>query len=338
MSNFLSIFVPTLFGSLAIACIGLAQRWAVKGKPSPMKFLAWGYTFVVLGLLGVYLAWWGWSWPQHLLPGVWVAVFCGAATNYVIQYLHAKAATYKEGEVSLTTPISAMTPGLITLLAITLGEFPGPLGLTGIACMAVGSWVLLYKGDTAHWWSYLSPLYRLRLIFKYQMLDKVDRERAVVVWLSLTAAAIGTVSILFDGLYTRRGGDIQGMWLAVTILLGILAVGYIIQYALQSPELKKASGSTGEWKFFAALVIFAVGWIIPQWLIKPLYFETYVAYVSTLYRIQVLFGVLLGLLIFKEQDIKHRLGAAVLVVLGAILISADGLPAHLTDKLEIFGF
>jgi drug/metabolite transporter (DMT)-like permease len=78
--------------------------------------------------------------------------------------------------------------------------------------------------------------------------------------------------------------------------------------------------------------------VATQWLIKPLYFEAYVAYVSTLYRLQILFTVVLGYLIFKEQDIKKRLVAATIIIVGAMLIASDDLPARITSHLELFGF
>lgn len=334
----LTAFLLVITGSLTIAFMNIAQRSALKDKSSPIKFLAAGFSLFTILLIANYVLVWGWNYPPNLLAGFWNPVLVGALANYAIQYIHAKVATYKEGEISLAAPLSAMTPGLITIVAITLKEFPGPRGIAGIACMVLGSWIISFPGKPAHWWGYFQPLYRLRLIMGYKELSHQDKERTKIVWLALTSAALGTIGILCDGLYTRRGSDLQGMWLGIIVLIAILAIGYVLQYFCKPPEIKKGCGSFREKRFLWGVVVFAVMFVATQWLIKPLYFQAYVAYVSTLYRIQILFTVMLGYLIFKEGDIKKRLVATVIIIIGAILIASDDLPARITSHIEGFGF
>ncbi|MDO8492842.1 MAG: hypothetical protein Q7S34_04335 [bacterium] len=331
-------FLLVIAGSLTIAFMNIAQRSALKEKSSPMKFLASGFTLFTGLLITTYVLMWGWNYPPRLLAGFWNAVLVGALANYAIQYIHAKVATYKEGEVSLAAPISAMTPGLITIVAIALKEFPGPRGVAGIICMMLGSWIISFPDKPAHWWGYLQPLYRLRLIMRYKELSHQDKERTKVILLALTSAALGTVGLLCDGLYTRRGSDLQGMWFGIIVLIAILAIGYIIQYFCQSPEIKNGSGSFYEKRFLFGIIIFAVMFVVTQWLIKPLYFEAYIAYVGTLYRLQILFTVILGYWIFHERDIKKRLVAAIIIIIGAVLIASDDLPARISSHIEHFGF
>ena len=339
-----SILLWIVLGSLAISFHHLVSRWGLNGIQerggSPLRFLAWGFSLTALLFGSSYLLTWGWSMPKELLPGFWSATLAGTLANYAIQYLNAKASTYKVGEVSLTAPLSAMTPGLITILAFTLGEVPGIAGFVGIGCMALGSWIIAFplREKPTHWWGYLRPFRQLRLITHYRTLGEGDRKRTVVVWFMLVAACFGTIGILCDGLYPRRGGDIQGMWLALVVLFGGLAAGYLVPYLLQPSSVKRNSGSLREPKFLAAVILWALLWLTIQWLVKPLYFETYVAYVGTLYRLNILFTVLLGWLLFKEQDIKKRFGVATLVIVGALLIASEDLPARLTSKLEVFGF
>jgi uncharacterized membrane protein len=339
--SFTTLALPIVAGSLTIAGISIAQRWGVQGKKSPMHFLAWSWSITTFLLGAYYISQWGWTYPSHLLPKFWIPVFLGASVNYVSQYIHARVATYKEGEVSFTAPLSAMTPGLITLLALTLGEVPGPAGTLGIFCMAAGSWVLLFKGEVRswrEWWKYLGPLYRLRLIVRYRDLSPQDQERTIVVWLLLCTAFLGTIGLLCDGLYTRRGGDLQGMWLALVAIFGMIGAGYVIQYFLQPREVKEASGSIRERRFLLAVLGYAVMYALTQWFIKPLYFETYVAYVGTLYRLHILFAAILGYVFFKEKEIKKRIFAAVLITIGALLIASEDLPAKITHQVEMFGF
>ena len=60
--------------------------------------------------------------------------------------------------------------------------------------------------------------------------------------------------------------------------------------------------------------------------------------VGTLKRLQILVSVVLGFLIFKEQQFKQRFLAAILVIAGAVLISMDDLPARITTHIAGWGF
>jgi len=335
---FVLVALPVTGAAFLIACMGLLQRHALKGKSSPVLYLAYSYGWITLGFALIYVLCWGLTVPQSLQPGFWRAVLVGTLANYGIQYLHAKALTYTQGEVSLVVPLSAMTPGFITIAALTLGEVPGIMGIMGIALMSAGSWVLLFKSRPKRWWEYLTPLWRLSLIVQYSTLDAKDKERAVVVWLSLGSALLGTAGLLCDGLYTRRGGDLQGMWVAVTTLWALLGVGFYIQYLLNRTPAVVQEWSGERKKFlltttgYAALIIGATA------LQTPVFFDTFVAYVGTLGRLRILFGVVLAFLIFKEQDIKRRLVVALIVVAGAILIASEDLPVRLVHQMELFGF
>lgn len=334
------VLLPLLGGTIAIAAIGLFRRWGLRGRSSPMQFLAAGFTLTALILGVIYITRWGFTAPPQLLPGFWGAILVGAAANFFIQYFDGKAATYKKGEVSFTKPLQALTPGLIVLLALTLGEVPGVLGWSGVALMAVGSWVILMPKRPEHWWDYLGPLYRLRLILHFRALSPDDRERAIVVWLAFGSAALGTVGLLCDGLYSRRGGDMQGLMLALITLTGLLAVAYSINYAvsLRSGVRRAELRALLEWRYLMALAGFGVMWAAHAWLISPVFTETFVAYVGTLKRLSIIMSVILGYLLFREEDFKKRLGSAALIVAGAVLIGSEDLPASVSHKLELFGF
>ena len=136
----------------------------------------------------------------------------------------------------------------------------------------------------------------------------------------------------------------QGLWLALIAMFGSLALGYSISYALLSKPVKAHSGSLRQCKFFSAVIGWAVLWVIISWLIKPLYFETYIAYVSTLYRLHIFFTIMLvyvlwrlGVHSFQEENLKERFVAAAIIVAGVLLIASENLPEQLTHKIELFG-
>lgn len=339
----LTVLIPILLGSFIIACSNLIKRHLLKDKEiSALQFLIVGFGLMSIFCGMIYIALWELSLPPLLLPKFWNAVFICAAANLIIQFLNAKAASLDKGEVSLTAPLQSMTPFLITLLALTLGELPGRIGVMGIFFMMCGSYVLLWVGTPQHWYDYLGPVQRVRMIFRRAHITPAEWNKTLVVCMALGSATMGTIGILSEGLFTRRGVDMQGLILAIMITLGSLSVGYTLWYLV-----KPDATPTQRRNFFAILsrrnfalmlTLFAIFWLTHWLLIQPTYQHAFVAYVGTLKRFHILFGVVLGHLVFHESQFKQRLWASILIIAGAILISMDGLPARVTDKIIGLGF
>lgn len=377
MVNFwLKIVLPVLAGTVFISAMSVLKRAILKDRQfSPLEYLivTFGSSAILFAL--IYLAVWGVTSPR-LLPGFWTAVVLGAAANFLIQFFNAKAASIDAGEVSLTAPLQAMTPGLITGLALLLGEWPGQAGVLGVSLIACGSYVLLWSRTPERWYDYFGPIQRLRYLFRLGRLTPQERSKTLVVSLALGSAAMGTVGLLFDGLYTRRGIDLQGLILASMTLVGLLAASYVVWFLIRPDDAKRgrrglalalawthnaspvpAIRSDGRrdkrirgerWseardalvtnRFLFLLVLVVMSWVLHVLFIQPTYREAYVAYVGTLKRFSVLISVVSGYLLFGEQELKRRLWAAVLVVLGAFFISLDGLPERVSSRFEGLGF
>lgn len=339
----LTVVIPIMLGCLMNACSNILKRYLLKNKKlSPLQFLIVGYGLISCICAVAYVAIWGFEMPPRLLPKFWSAVFAGAAANFVIQFLNAKAASLDKGEVSLTAPLQAMTPFMITMLALTLGEYPGRIGALGVLCMMCGSYALLWEGNPQHWYDYLGPLKRLRLILRIDHVTDEEWNKTLVVCMALGSAAMGTIGLLFDGLYTRRGVDIQGLMMAIIVLIGALSVGYALWYLVKPDAtlIQHAnffSTISGK-RFTLFLLLFAAACVSHWLLVQPTFNKAFIAYVGTLKRFHILFGVILGHLIFKEGDFKKRMWVAVIIIIGAILISMDGLPLRLTDKVIGLGF
>ncbi len=269
---------------------------------------------------------------------MWTAVWCGATANVLIQWCNAKASSLDEGEASFTAPLQAMTPGLITILAVLLGEFPSSIGIAGIVCMAAGSYVLLWKKTPKRWWEYFGPFARLKLLLTWRQATSAERSRMLVVALSLASACLGTLGLLFDGLYVRRSFSLQGIVLGSMGLTAILCSTYVVWY-LMRPDRKESQnwGAALKYPFVWFAVAVGVLWVIHVLSIMPGFNQALVAYVGTLKRFSVLFTVILGYAFYKEADFKKRLWAAGLIVLGAILIASDQLPSRLADRMELIG-
>lgn len=332
------VFLPVLFGTIAIAFIGIVRRKVMKaGSVSPLQFLILQYAAAIMVFGAVYIFLWGFTVPD-MLPGLWTAVLCGATANTLIQFFVVRAASIDKGEVSLTAPLQAMTPGLITGLALLLGEYPSKIGIAGIALMATGSYILLWEKKPQHWYEYFGPIKRLMLLFKLERLSQGERNKTIVVAYALGSACIGTIGLLFDGLYVRRSLTMQGLIFASMGFVAFLFLAYTVWYTIQ-PDTKPTKKFYQHLQHVALIPILVMGilWVIQVVAIYPTYNQTFVAYVGTLKRFSILMSVVLGFLFFQEEDFKKRFWAAVLIVAGAMLIAADDLPSRISTQIQGWG-
>ncbi len=339
MSNTLWwVVLPVLLGTVAMAAGNIVKRQVMMGGViSPLQFLILYYTAATMVFGTVYVVVWGLTMPE-VLPGLWTAVFCGGVANTLIQYFNVKAASIDKGEVSFTAPLQAMTPGLITLLAVLLGEWPSKVGGAGIGLMAIGSYVLLYEKDPQHWYEYFGPLRRIVLLAKLGHLSEAERNKTIVVFLALGSACVGTIGLLFDGLYARRSLSMQGLVLASMGLVGFLLLVYTMWYIVW-PDRKHTQWFYRHLTRTALIPVLVMGvlWVIQAVMIQQTYNQAFVAYVGTLKRFSILLTVVFGYLFFKEEDFKKRFWAALLIVVGAVLVATDDLPTKLATRMVGLG-
>src|SRR3989344_8364292 len=116
LTFWLTVIAPILVGTSAIAALNLIKRRVLNPKSgisvSPLQFLILNFSIPLAMIVVVYLGIWGFNIPE-VLPGFWRAVILGALVNVFIQFSNAKAASFAKGDVSLTAPLQAMTPGMI---------------------------------------------------------------------------------------------------------------------------------------------------------------------------------------------------------------------------------
>ncbi|MDP3794000.1 MAG: EamA family transporter [Candidatus Uhrbacteria bacterium] len=328
-----------LLGCLFLSSMQIVKRFILKsGSIKPTRFLAWQMFLAAAMYAGLYLVVWGWRLPS-LAPKFWLAVALASAANVIIQYLNAKAATLEQGEVSLMAPLQAMTPGMITLLAITIGELPGLLGWLGILCMAAGSYYIMWPRQKEFWYDRIGPVYRLRLLFRLRTLDPVERGRTIAVCLGLASATCGTFGLLFESLYARRAGSLQGIVLGSLTFSLILGVVFTIPRFFTSKPVEPTNTSKISRRFFLGMTVMGFLWVGHQVCIQPAFLHLLTSYVGTLKRLSIILSVVLGIVLFHEgkDQLKNRLWAAILITLGSILISWDGITNTLTNTFERFG-
>lgn len=336
------VILPIIGGALCQAFGDILRRVAVRKRlgatpPTTLQFLWMSSGWASVMLTITYLSIWGTHMPQ-VLDGFWRAVVCGALANAMIHFLNTKASSFQAGDVSLTGPLQAMTPGLITFLGVTLGEWPGLFGAIGMFLMMIGAYVLDYKKTPEYWSDYIGPLRRLRLLLTLGSLSSEERDQTIVVSLALASAAMGTLGLFFSGLYVRRGVTMQGVVLGLLAISYILTVLYAVMFLIR-PDTKdgrrRLIPEANDSVLTGAFAFTRVGEML---LVQPTFLLAYIGYVGTLKRFSVLAKVILGHLMLKEGEFGKRMWAAFFIVIGAILISTDGLPFRVTTRIEGWGF
>lgn len=344
------IYFPVVIGAFAVAAIRLGVRSiGLRKQLSGLQVLISWYIPVAFVFTAIYLAIWGLHIPE-LLDGFWRSVVLTVVASMFIMYCNVRAASLAMGEVTLTAPIQSMTPGMISVLGLALNEFPGVLGLTGISILIFGSFIFSWEKAPEHWWEYFGPFRRLRLLLKYRQLSADEQSKTMAVVWAFGSATFGTFGLLFDGLMTRRGQNLQGLTLAWGVCAVAMASVFLLWYSIR-PDGRHGRSfaflTQGLKKpLLLPFVIIVVAWIIHIYAINPAFQHTYVAHIGALKRLSVPITVVLGFWLFREQNFvgpiwhvvfRRRFWVGILVLIGVAFIVMDDLPGRIATKIEVLG-
>lgn len=216
----------------------------------------------------------------------------------VIAYtLYIKA--IKISPLSVTLPFLALTPVLLILTGqLLLKERISPMGISGIALVAAGAYLL--NIETFH----IGIFEPIRSIFK----EKGSVYMIIVASIySITSVlgklAIGHSSVLF---FTA----VYFPFLSV-LLLPLVIIRY--KQGILNPALIKKD----RWLLLLAGLAFGLAAITHSFGITM----TKAAYMITVKRLSMVFGIIYGWLIFKERQIINRLLGTALMILGVAIIA-----------------
>jgi len=218
--------------------------------------------------------------------------------NSVAFLLYIKA--IRISPLSLTLPYLAFTPGFMVFTGyVFLNELPNIWGIAGILVICGGSYILnIVPGK----WSFLEPL-------KAVLREPGSRLMLINSFLFSFGAVIGKKGILHSSplFFTLSFFCALNLFL----FLFLLSIGKIHVKVFQDAPLKGI--------FTGSLVFMHVichGWAISL---------TKAAYMIAVKRLSVMFGILYGRLLFKEENMAFRLGGAVLMLAGTLLITIQGI-------------
>jgi drug/metabolite transporter (DMT)-like permease len=251
--------------------------------------LLFALPFLIVGLIFI-------PWPP-LDKTFWLCLVFGLPLELAafLCYMHA----IKVSPLSLSLPFLAFTPAFVILTGfVILNETLNPYGIAGIILIVSGAYVLNLSGAARHW---QAPL---KSIFKEQGS-----------WLMLLTALIYSLTATIGKLAIEHSspqffGVIYFLCFALLIIVLFPAVpGARISNLFKNPRMGFLSG------IILSTMIFSHTYAIS--LIQA-------AYMLSVKRSSLLFGVIFGALVFKEEKIRERLLGSSVMMCGVLIIGLYG--------------
>ncbi len=230
----------------------------------------------------------------HLGSNYLIALIIDGLLNVVTITLYMRA--IKVSDLSITLPLVAFTPLFLLLTSpLILGEYPAPLGILGVMLIVFGSYLLnISKVNDG----LLGP-------FKALLKKKGPK-------LMLLVAFLFSITSNIDKIGVQNSSPI--FW---AFSINVFVMLAIIPLIFFKSEHDFSSIKT-DFKVLFPIGFFSALTIIFQMIAISL---TLVAYVISIKRVSVVFGVLWGRFFFKETGIKERLAGTLVMVLGVVLIT-----------------
>jgi len=228
----------------------------------------------------------------------WFCIAVGLPLEALAFYCYMKA--LKVSPLSLTVPFLAFTPGFIILTGwIILGEEISPGGFWGIILIIAGAYFLNLSKTR---YGILDPL---MAIFR----ERGSRLMLLVSFLYAFTSTIGKLAIIHSNPYIF--GITYNVALAVllTLFLPAAAIAEPVRDLIRRPLIGLILGALVATTIFSHMLAISM---------------TNVAYMISLKRTSLLFGVLYGALWFKEEKIAERLTGAIIMIIGVFLIGWYG--------------
>lgn len=313
-------FALVLGGAFLLALFQVInKKLLVKQAPadciSVINFLGSGVLLLAISLLfdPPHIENW-FGFPQ----GLFWPLIATSVLNIVILFGNVRALTY--GDVSLIAPIAATQPMVVLIPAwLILGEVPGVWGYAGLFLLALGMYVFSFVEEvyvidpaTGEKRAWLPPRYLTWMggfSRYYAPIYMLFQNKGVQI--ALLVAMCGAVSINFDKLSALRSSF---TFAPAFILIFCGLIGLIKTY--RTKEWEKVDKSHLFHLMINPIVFTVV--IICFWVAFNYGFA---AYVGALKRTMVIFALLLGWFLLKEQQAIRRWPGVVIMTTGAVFLS-----------------
>lgn len=261
-----------------------------------VSVVAWGVNTFSLPLLAVASLL---LLPVPSVDGVfWMGVLASAVLNLIATLISTQA--LKLADASLVTPFLTFNPAFTLLIAsFTLGELPSVLGLLGVLVIVSGGYVLSVQEHRSGLWVPLKSMWS---------------ERAIA--LAIIASFVWGLTPITEKLAMQHSSPSNPPLVAFasTALMSLFLLPLIFVQA-EKPLTQVTTHGRG---FLAAALIAGIAPIFGFTAINL----GLVGYVSAIFKLSAVASVIWATVFLREEGLRHRLAGAVIMVAGALLISA----------------
>ncbi len=230
-------------------------------------------------------------WPEK---GYWLVFFSALPIEMLATFLYVKA--IKVSPLSLTLPFLSLTPVFLTVIPkILLGEGLSYPGLMGVFSIAIGGYLLNFDRSVQ---SIMDPFYAIGR-------EKGSLYMIIVAILYAVTSTLGKKAITLS----------SPAYFACTYFIA-LAVSFNLICRLFCKDSPKKKNK----------YIFVSGLLYGIMIISHMYAIsiTKVAYMISLKRFSLIFGILLGYIFFKEKNLKSHLLGGSFMLAGFVMITLFG--------------
>lgn len=282
-------FYLSLTTAVTLATIDALSKYALKDSgEEAVAWVSWGFAVPFLLVMVPFIE------IPPLDFTFWLSTIAALPLDVIAVLLYIKA--IKVSPLSLTIPFLALTPiFLIATSFIMLGELPDPSGMAGIALITIGAYLLninsLEKGI-------LSPM---KAIVK----EKGSLLMIGVAFIYSITSNLGKIAVVHSSplFFT----------VAYTTIFSIFFLPYVIFKERKIVTVIKARIPL----FLLIGFLFAIMSTVHFLAISLIE----VSYMISVKRTSLIFSVLYGWLVFKEENIRERLLGSIVMVIGVILIT-----------------
>lgn len=288
---------------LALGLVLLASAfhatWNLLTKRGVDKLLFLWWTGIV-GTLVLFPAVYWLSPPPRWDVEFWARVGLGAVLRAA--YFFTLSAAYTRGDLSLVYPLArGVAPVVVPAAAVLLlGERITGIAMVGIATVTIGVYVM--HMPRLEWRALIAPLRALN--------------SGAAGYAAMTGAVIASYSLVDK--WTIAAGIPPAWYAYLTIPVAAL---------LLSPFALRRAHPTLEWwehrgAVVAVSVLMTTGYLLVLYALRI----APVSYVAPVREVAIVFGALLGVLVLGEPHGRQRIVGALLIVVGAVLVSRSPAP------------
>lgn len=289
MVLWLSVFVRVVANPFS----NVFQKILTRRSAAPLSVICVTHGLLTLACLPIF-----WLCPPPARGEFWTNM--GICTLLTVSGNVLLVKAVKLADLSVLGPVNAYK-SVVSLVpgAILLGEMPGVLGLSGVALIVLGSWLIVDRGASPGGGHLLARFFR----------DSGVRYRIAALVLSATEAVYMKRALLASSPLPTFA-----IWATFGFGVSLAAAALLIPPPQRAHEIAVARANK------STFLILMITTGLMQLCTTYSFVGLQVGYALALFQTSTLISVLLGYTVFREPHVVRRLVAAVVMIAGATLI------------------